>query len=126
MTVTDRPFLTIKEAAEMLGVPNASVSDAIHAGRIKVVRLGETLASARIPRTELFPDEKAGTDLRARRLKKLVLEARNKREAANRLKAEWQNAERTADEALRAIEHELALDEIEAASERTKRALIAD
>jgi hypothetical protein len=64
--------------------------------------------------------------LRTRRLRKLVLEARDKREAADRLKAEWQDAERTADEALRAIEHELALDEFEAASDRTRRSLIAD
>jgi excisionase family DNA binding protein len=122
----DRLFYSVKDAAEILGVASSTVGEAIRAGRIKAIKVGVTLEGARIPRTELFPADDSATDLRTRRLRKLVLEARDKREAADRLKAEWQDAERTADEALRAIEHELALDEIEAASDRTRRALIAD
>jgi excisionase family DNA binding protein len=115
VTAPDRHFYSVKDAAEILGVASSTVGEAIRAGRIKAIKVGVTLEGARIPRTELFPADDSATDLRTRRLRKLVLEANDKRETANRLQAEWQEAARSADEALRAIDHELALDELEAA-----------
>jgi hypothetical protein len=55
----------------------------------------------------------------------MTMAARDKRDAADRKRSEWLDAEREADEALRAIEHELDLDQIEAATERTARSQIA-
>jgi excisionase family DNA binding protein len=126
MSAPDRPFYTVKDAAEILGVASSTVGEAIRAGRIKAIKVGTTMEGARIPRTELFPADESATDLRTRRIRKLVLEASDKREAANRLQAEWQQAVRVADEALRAIEHELALDEFEANRDRRDRALTGD
>jgi excisionase family DNA binding protein len=119
-------FLTVEEAAVVLNLAPNTVVAAIDAGRLRAVRLGETHRATRIPRSELFPADDSATDLRTRRLRKLVLEASDKREAANRLQAEWQQAVRVADEALRAIEHELALDEFEANRDRRDRALTGD
>ena len=108
-------FLTVDEAADVLEVATNTLISAIDAGRIKAIRLGETHRATRIPRTELFPADESATDLRTRRLRKMVLEAGDKREAAARKRAEYLEAEQEADDALRAIEHELALNELESA-----------
>jgi excisionase family DNA binding protein len=119
-------FLTVEQAAELLNLAPNSVIAAIDAGRIRAMRLGETHRATRIPRSELFPADDSATDLRTRRLRKLVAGASSKRETADRMRAAWLEAEREADEALRAIEHELALDELESAVQRQKSASAAD
>jgi excisionase family DNA binding protein len=119
----DRPFFSVKEAAEILGIGHSTLCEAVRTGKIKAVEIGNTTASARIPRTELFPSEGTASDLRTRRLRRLTLNARDKRDLADRKRAEWLEYEREADEALREVEHAQALDEIEAADERSKRLL---
>lgn len=124
MTAPTRDFLTVKEAAAALGVAHSTVCEAIRTGRLSAIRVGETLAGARIPRSEIFPRDESTSDIRTRRLRKLTLTARDKRELADRKRAEWLDAEREAAAALRDIEHELDLDELDAARER-RRAMAA-
>lgn len=126
MTVSpDRHFFSVKEASELLGVDHKTVCEAINTGRLKALRIGVTLAGARIPRSEIFKDEPA-TDLQIRRIRRMLLEARDKQVVADQLFAQWQQAQRVADEAYRAVEHELALDEFESARDQFSQSLIAN
>lgn len=125
MTASSRDFLSVKEAAEALGVANSTVCEAIRAGRLQAIRVGETLTGARIPRAQIFPPDESTADLRTRRLRKLTLTARDKRDAADRKRAEWLDAEREANDAIRAIEHELALDELDISQEQRQRRFAA-
>lgn len=121
MTTPSRDFLSVKEVADLLGVSHSTVGEAIRAGRLKAIRIGETLGGARVPRSEIFPPDESEADLRTRRLRRMHLIARDKREAADRKRAEWLDADREADEAVRAIEHELALDKIDISEEQARR-----
>jgi excisionase family DNA binding protein len=126
MTVPVRQFLSVKEVAELLGISVSTVQEAVRTGKLKALTVGESIATARIHITSLIPPDVSANDLRTRRLRRLTLEARDRRDAADRKKAEWLEAERVADEALRAIEHALAIDEIEISRDRVDRVLIAN
>jgi excisionase family DNA binding protein len=108
-------FLTVEEAAAALNLAPNTVVAAIDSGRLNAIRLGETHRATRIPRSELFPSDESANEVRTRRMRRMTLAARDKRDAADRKRAEWLDAEREADEALRAIEHEFSLDDLESA-----------
>lgn len=126
MTVSpDRHFYSVKEAAELLGVDSKTVCEAINTGRLKALRIGVTLAGARIPRSEIFR-EAHSNDLQTRRIRRMLLDARDKQYAADQLKASWSDAQRIADEAYRAVEYEFALDELETVRDQGSHSLIAN
>jgi hypothetical protein len=108
----DKPFFSIQEAAEILGRPVDSVSEAVRTGRFRAIMTGSTTASAAIPRSVLFPEADAA-DLKMRRIIKKTLHVRETIEEADRVIAQWTEANRRVKAALRDLEIELALDQLD-------------
>lgn len=116
--LTDRPFLSVEEAAELLGVSHSTVTTAIRVGKLPAIQLGESHRATRIRRADLLPDPNAAADLRLRRIKRLAAAARRAGERETAARASWDDARRTAEAARQALDDELALDEIDAALRR--------
>lgn len=126
MTVPlDKPFYSIEEAAALLELSKSAVSESVRTGRTEAIQLGATLATARIPRSEIFRDEKDKDALKNRRQRRMFLDLRDKLDALARKRAEWLEAEREVEEAFRTIEHEFALDDFEAMQAQTRQSLRA-
>lgn len=111
-------FLSIEDAAKLLATSPATVTTAIESGKLPALRLGDTHRSTRINRDDLIPVDRNAADLRVRRLRKLAMEARDARELVARKRAELADAEQTAEQAARALEHELVLDEMDAVAKQ--------
>lgn len=117
-----RPFLTVSEAAQLLGSSPSTVSQAIETGKLPAIKLGDTNASSRIPRSALFPDEQMTKDLKLERLRRLQADViRTGEERARRLE-DFRDADRAADAAIRALSDELALQDMEAARDALRKA----
>lgn len=114
----ERPFLSVSEAADLLGVSHTTVTKAIDMGRLAAVTLTDDHRSTRIRRCDLFPSDESKIDLRERRLRRLQLDARTKREAAAALENRAREAREAADAAAQAVDDELGLLELDAATRR--------
>lgn len=120
--MTDRDdlplFLTIEEAAKALNVARSTLTQAIDAGKLPALRLGETHGATRIRRSDLFPSDETARDLRTQRLRRLQAEAKALREEAQRAEIHAQHLRLQADRAAQAVDTELALTDLETAERR--------
>lgn len=111
-------FLTVDAAAKLLATTTDTITAAIESGKLPAIRLSETHRGTRINRDDLIPVNERAADLRTRRLRKLALEARADLERVQVKQAELADAIEQASRSSRALETELALDELDQAADR--------
>ena len=100
----DRPFLTVDEAAQLLGISGNQLVTAIETGKVPAIRLGESHRATRIYIEELIPGDGRRRELREQRLRSLVRKVSHAREDAMRAESAAAEARQRLDAAL----HDLA------------------
>lgn len=120
--MSEKRFLSVSDTAKELGVSVGTITSAIDAGKLPALRLSDSHQSTRIPRTALFPDEQQTKDLKIERLRRLQADViRTGEERARRLEA-FRDADLIADEAIRKLSDELAMQDVETARDALKKA----
>ncbi len=120
--MSEKPFLSVKEAAELLGAHHTTITAAIESGKLPAIRLSDAHQGTRIPRTALFPEAQTARDLKIERIRRQVADVLRKQEANERVFAAVLERQAELREAIAALADELAMQDVAAARDALQKA----